>query len=71
MSSFHQDARKGKFEAVAGQYELIETDNSDLTAAVSMVATGSSSCGGGGPPAPVLPCKLDTATKELVDLIFK
>lgn len=65
-----QDAEKGKFKAVPGKYELIETDNSDTTAAAAMVASG------GGPssparPAKVLPSRLDANTKELVELIFR
>ena len=73
MSAFvFQDAQSGGFKAVAGKYELIETDNSDTTAAASMVASG----GGGGasfssPPARILPCTLKPATKELVELVFR
>ena len=58
---------------MTGKYELIETDNSDTTAAASMVASGGS--GGGGsssaPPARILPCTLNRATKELVELVFR
>jgi len=65
-----QDAQKGKFSAVSGKYELIETDAADTTAAASMVASG------GCPSSPakpvkVLPSKLDPATKELVELVFR
>ena len=44
---------------MTGKYELIETDKSDPEAAAEAVA------------AKILPCKLDTATKELVELIFR
>lgn len=71
-----QDAQGGGFKAVAGKYELIETDSSDTTAAASMVASGG--CGGCGagassssPPARILPCTLKPATKELVELVFR
>ncbi|CAM9928667.1 unnamed protein product, partial [Hapterophycus canaliculatus] len=64
-----QDAEDGGFKAVPGKYELIETDNSDTTAAAAMVASGN---GPSSPtrPAKVLPSQLDTDTRELVELIF-
>lgn len=70
MRSFSQDAQSGKFSAVPGKYELIETDTTDTTAAAAVVASG------GCPSSParpvkVLPSTLDAATKELVELIFR
>lgn len=64
-----QDAEAGNFEAVPGKYEMIETDNLDPNAAAMMAASsgGSSS----GPPAKILPSKLDAPTKELVELVFR
>lgn len=66
-----QDAQNGEFKAVPGKYELIETDNSDPTAAAAIVASGGISSSSTGPLKKILPCKLDPATKELVELIFR
>ncbi|CAM9109221.1 unnamed protein product [Ectocarpus sp. 6 AP-2014] len=64
-----EDAQNGKFTAVPGKYELIETDNSDTTAAAAVVAAGGCPSSPAR-PAKVLPSTLDPATKELVELIF-
>lgn len=65
-----QDAQGGEFTAVPGKYELIETDSSDTTAAAAMAASGGGASSSAG-PVKVLPSKLDAATKELVELIFR
>lgn len=61
----------GGFEAVEGKYELIETDNSEPSAAAAALAASGGVGAGSGPPARVLPCTLDPPTKELVELIFR
>lgn len=49
---------------------MIETDSNDTTAPAAL-ANGSGGGASSGPPAKVLPCTLDTATTELVELIFR
>lgn len=68
-----QDAREGKFKAVSGKYELIETDNVDPEAALALSnnLANRTSSSARGPKAPILPCKLDAPTKELVELVFR
>ncbi|CAM9601764.1 unnamed protein product [Ascophyllum nodosum] len=66
-----EDAQNGLYKAVPGKYELIETDNTDPTASSTTSSGGtSSSSSSTGPRETILPCKLDPATKELVELIF-
>lgn len=65
-----QDTRKGKFTAYTGKYEVIETDSND-TSVPAALANGSGGGGSSDPPAKVLPCSLEPATKELVELIFR
>lgn len=68
---FLQDAQNGQFKAVTGKYELIETDESDPTAVAAVMTSGGISSSSLGPLKKTLPCKLDTTTKELVELIFR
>ena len=71
LSGLAQDAQGGNFSAVPGKYELIETDTSDATAAAAMVANGGGASSSPAGPVKVLPSKLNPATKELVELIFR
>lgn len=74
-SVLHQDAKQGNFTAYSGKYELIETDSNDTTVPAALANSGAgaggSSASSSGPPAKVLPCTLDSATKALVELVFK
>lgn len=74
-SVLYQDAKQGNFTAHPGKYELIETDSNDTTAPAALANSGAGAGGGSGsssgPPAKVLPCTLDLATKALVELVFR